>query len=266
MMARRGAGRGGRRNGPASGAGRERQPAGRDPSPPPPAVPFRKSTAREYLEAIIIAVVLALFVRTWVVQAFTIPTGSMEHNLLVGDYLLVNKFVFGPTLSGAEQAVLPKTDVERGDIVVFKYPIDPERDFIKRIIGLPGETLEVRDKRIYIDGLVLDEPYLPEHERSLRPGEEAVGGRDNHGPVLIPDGHYFAMGDNRDDSEDSRFWGPLPAEHVKGKAVVIYWSYDAGPPVVIPQPGFGAAIRRAASGAVGFFARTRWDRMLHQVR
>ena len=265
MMARRGAGRGGRRKEPAPGSGRERVRAGREASALVE-TPFRKSTAREYLEAIIIAVVLALFVRTWVVQAFTIPTGSMEHNLLVGDYLLVNKFVFGPTLAGAEQAVLPKTDVERGDIVVFKFPLDPERDFIKRIIGLPGETLEVRDKRVYIDGVALDEPYLAEHERSLRPGEEAVGGRDNHGPVRIPDGHYFAMGDNRDDSEDSRFWGPLPAEHIKGKAVVIYWSYDAGPPVVIPEPGVGAAVRRAASGAVGFFARTRWDRMLHQVR
>ncbi|MXZ73172.1 MAG: signal peptidase I [Acidobacteria bacterium] len=265
-MAKRSATRGARRKEPAPGAGRERVRAGREASALEGTPPFRKSTAREYLEAIVIAVILALFVRTWVVQAYTIPTGSMEHNLLVGDYILVNKFVFGPTLAGAEQAMLPKTDVERGDIVVFKFPLDPERDFIKRIIGLPGETLEVRDKRVYIDGVALDEPYLPEHERSLRSGEEAVGGRDNHGPVQIPDGHYFAMGDNRDDSEDSRFWGPLPAGHLKGKAVVIYWSYDAGPPVMIPEPGLGAAVRRAASGAVGFFARTRWDRMLHQVR
>lgn len=258
-MAKRSGTRGARRNGPPPGAGREPSAADR-------AMPFRKSTAREYLEAIVIAVILALFVRTWVVQAFTIPTGSMEHNLLVGDYLLVNKFVFGPVLSDTEQAVLPKTDVARGDIVVFKFPLDPERDFIKRIIGLPGETLEVRDKQVYIEGVALDEPYLPEHERRLRPGEQLVGGRDNHGPISIPDGHYFAMGDNRNDSEDSRFWGPLPVDHIKGKATVIYWSYDAGPPVVIPQPGLGAAVRRAASGAVSFFARTRWDRMLHQVR
>ena len=262
-MARRGAARGATRNRPAPGgaglAGRDRPGAGAG-------APFRKSMAREYLEAIVIAVILALFVRTWMVQAFTIPTGSMEHNLLVGDYLLVNKFVFGPALSDAEQSVLPKTEVARGDIVVFKFPLDPKRDFIKRIIGLPGETLEVRDKQVHINGVALDEPYLAEHARRLGPGEEAVNGRDNHGPVTIPDGHYFAMGDNRDDSEDSRFWGPLPVDHIKGKAVVIYWSYDAGPPIVIPEPGLGAAVRRAASGAFSFFSRTRWDRMLHQVR
>ena len=227
---------------------------------------LRKSTAREYFESIVIAVVLALFVRTWVVQAFTIPTGSMEHNLLVGDYLLVNKFVFGPALADAERAVLPKGTVQRGDILVFKFPRDPERDFIKRIIGLPGETFEVRDKTVYIDGAPLDEPYLPEAMTRLAPGATAVAGRDTHGPLTIPAGHYFAMGDNRDDSEDSRFWGPLPHDHIKGKAVVIYWSYDAGVPVVVPEPGIGAAMRRLGSVAVHFFTRTRWARMLHQVR
>lgn len=230
------------------------------------AVPFRKSTAREYFESIVIAVVLALFVRTWAVQAFTIPTGSMEHNLLVGDYLLVNKFVFGPALSDGERVVLPTGAVRRGDIVVFKFPRDPDRDFIKRIIGLPGETLEVRDKRVYIDGAPLDEPYLPQAMTRLAPGAAAVAGRDSHGPLTIPAGHYFAMGDNRDDSEDSRFWGPLPHDHIKGKAVIIYWSYDAGTPVVVPEPGLGAAVRRLGSVAVHFFTRTRWERMFHQVR
>ena len=230
------------------------------------AAPFRKSTAREYFESIVIAVILALFVRTWVVQAFTIPTGSMEHNLLVGDYLLVNKFVFGPALADGERVVLPMGSVRRGDIVVFKFPRDPDRDFIKRIIGLPGETLEVRDKRVYIDGAPLGEPYLPAGATRLAPGAVAVARRDNHGPLTIPAGHYFAMGDNRDDSEDSRFWGPLPYDHIKGKAVIIYWSYDAGVPVVVPEPGLGAAVRRLGSVAVHFFTRTRWERMFHQVR
>ena len=119
---------------------------------------FKKSTLREYFESIVIAVILALFVRTWVVQAFKIPTGSMENNLLIGDHLLVNKFIFGP--AGPGSALLPVGDVRRGDIVVFKYPEDPERDFIKRVIGLPGETLEVREKKVYINGAPIEEPYV----------------------------------------------------------------------------------------------------------
>ena len=119
-----------------------------------------KSTVREYFESIVIAVILALFVRTLVVQAFKIPTGSMENNLLIGDHLLVNKFVFGPTPTGLERALLPVRDIRRGDIVVFKYPEEPERDFIKRVIGLPGETVELRDKKVYVNGQPLDEPYV----------------------------------------------------------------------------------------------------------
>ena len=260
-MARRGARRGAAAD--RAGGGASERTA---PDAVARATTFRKSTAREYLEAIILAVILALFVRTWLFQPFTIPTGSMEHSLLVGDYLLVNKFVHAPALGAAEQAVLPKDDVVRGDIVVFKFPRDPARDFIKRIVGLPGETLEVRGRQVYIDGAPLDEPYLPESARRLRPGERLVDGRDNHGPVVIPAGHYFAMGDNRDDSEDSRFWGALPHDHIKGKALVIYWSYDAGPPAILPPSGLAAAVRRAASGVAGFFTRTRWDRILQQVR
>ena len=118
---------------------------------------FKKSIVREYFESIVIAVILALFVRTWAVQAFKIPTGSMENNLLVGDHLLVNKFIFGPSLTGAERSLLPMRGIRRGDVVVFKYPEEPERDFIKRVIGLPGETVELRDKKVHIDGQPLRE-------------------------------------------------------------------------------------------------------------
>ena len=124
------------------------------------AVSYRKSTAREYFESICVAVILALFVRTFVVQAFKIPTGSMENNLLIGDHLLVNKFVFGQTATGLGRALLPVRDIRRGDILVFKYPEEPERDFIKRVIGLPGDTLELRNKRVYINGTMLNEPYV----------------------------------------------------------------------------------------------------------
>jgi len=232
----------------------------------PVVVSFRKSTFREYFESIVIAVILALFIRTWVVQAFKIPTGSMENALLVGDHLLVNKFVFAPTVVDTEQVVLPNGDVERGDIVVFKFPLDPQRDFIKRVIGLPGERLEVRDKRIYIDDIPLEEPYLPIHMTNLAPGAYSVNGRDNHGPIAIPEGHYFVMGDNRDNSEDSRFWGVLPHDHIKGKAVVVYWSYDAMGPELAIDTGLGATVRRLGSVFLHFFTRTRWERMFQPVR
>src|SRR6187431_3381930 len=120
---------------------------------------FKKSTAREYFESIVIAVILALFIRTFVVQAFKIPSGSMENNLLIGDHLLVNKFVLGPSASGLERALLPIGTIRRGNVVVFKYPEEPERDFIKRVIGLPGETIELRQKQIFVNGKPLDEPY-----------------------------------------------------------------------------------------------------------
>src|SRR5512136_608748 len=136
--------------------------------------PFQKSTIREYLESIVIAVILALFIRTFVVQAFKIPTGSMENNLLIGDHLLVNKFVFGPTVTSLERWLFPVRRLRRGDVVVFKFPEQPERDFIKRLIGLPGETLEVRDRRVYIDGRPINEPYV----HFLEPPEAPSEGRE----------------------------------------------------------------------------------------
>jgi signal peptidase I len=230
---------------------------------------FKKSTLREYFESIVIAVILALFVRTWVVQAFKIPTGSMENNLLIGDHLLVNKFVVAP--AGAERMVLPIGDIRRGDIVVFKYPEDPERDFIKRVIGLPGETLEVRDKRVIIDGKPIDEPYV--HYLQPAAGASEITSfdvRDRYGPVTIPAGHYFVMGDNRDNSQDSRYWGFLPRSYIKGKALIIYWSYDAGPEFVrsaeAGTEGPGESFSRVVSVATHFFTRTRWERMLKQIR
>ena len=228
------------------------------------ATSFKKSTAREYFESIVIAVILALFIRTWTVQAFKIPTGSMEQNLLIGDHLLVNKFVFSPTATDLERLLLPSGPVERGDVVVFKFPEEPERDFIKRVIGLPGEMLEIKSKRIHIDGELLDEPYLADQRPAVALGSIAIDGRDNFGPVAVPAGHYFVMGDNRDNSQDSRFWGPLPHSYLKGRAMVVYWSYDAEPQL-FPEPGLVAAARRLSSVVVHFFTRTRWDRMLRQV-
>ncbi|MGB7219241.1 MAG: signal peptidase I [Vicinamibacterales bacterium] len=192
--------------------------------------PFKKSTVREYFESILVAVILALFIRTFVVQAFKIPTGSMENNLLIGDHLLVNKFIVGPSMSNLERTLLPLGTISRGDIVVFKYPEDPERDFIKRVIGLPGETVELREKRVSVNGKMLDEPYTHFLEAPGDPSgfHEVTSSdvRERYGPVTVPPNQYFVMGDNRDNSQDSRYWGFLPREYIKGKALLIYWSYD----------------------------------------
>jgi len=214
---------------------------------------YRKSTAREYFESICIAVILALFVRTFIVQAFKIPTGSMENNLLIGDHLLVNKFSFAPVRSAAEAALLPIDEISRGDIIVFKYPEEPERDFIKRVIGLPGETLELRNKKVYVNDMPLDEPYVhflfpPDDGESG--GQEALDFdvRKTYGPVTVPAGHYFMMGDNRDNSQDSRYWGFLPREYVKGRALFVYFSLG-------DEPG----------GLARLFTSVRWGRIFHQI-
>jgi signal peptidase I len=228
---------------------------------------FKKSVLREYFESIVIAVILALFVRTWVVQAFKIPTGSMENNLLIGDHLLVNKFVFGPTPLAIGRALLPVRQPRRGDIVVFKYPEEPDRDFIKRIIGLPGETVELRAKKVYINGKPIDEPYVHFLTPPSSDLQEVTSSdvRERFGPVTVPQGHYFVMGDNRDNSQDSRYWGFLPRDYIKGKALVIYWSYESGREDYIDE-GYAASIRRLGSVVVHFFTRTRWERLFHQIR
>jgi signal peptidase I len=248
---------------------RDRAAAARSPIERDEPAPFRKSTLREYFESIVIAVILALFIRTFVVQAFKIPTGSMENNLLIGDHLLVNKFVFGPTESVLERKLLPVGSVHRGDVIVFKYPEEPERDFIKRVIGLPGETLEMREKKMYINGSPLDEPYVhflepPSGDPSMHE-VTAFDLRERYGPVTVPADEYFVMGDNRDNSQDSRYWGFLPRDYIKGKALIIYWSYEAGREDY-QDAGAAATARGLASVFIHFFTRTRWDRMLHQIR
>jgi signal peptidase I len=230
---------------------------------------FKKSTLREYFESIVIAVILALFIRTFIVQAFKIPTGSMEENLLIGDHLLVNKFIFGPSATGLERTLLPVGSIARDDIVVFKYPEEPERDFIKRVIGLPGETVEVREKKVYINGKALAEPYAHFLEPASTPSEfrEVTSSdvRERYGPVTVPPDQYFVMGDNRDNSQDSRYWGFLPRDYIKGKALVIYWSYESGREDYQDE-GPGATLRGIGSVFVHFFTRTRWARMFHLIR
>jgi len=182
----------------------------------------KKSTFREYAEAAAIAVLLALFIRTFVVQAFKIPSGSMEPTLLVGDHILVNKFIYGIKIPFVRTTLIPISEPDRGDVIVFIYPVDKSKDFIKRVIGLPGDTIRIQGTKIFINGKVYEDPhgfYTP-LSRS-----DNLDRSQGFGPVPVPQGSYFVMGDNRDQSYDSRFWGFVPEEAIKGKAFIIYWSW-----------------------------------------
>jgi signal peptidase I len=227
---------------------------------------FKKSVGREYLESIIVAVILALFIRTFAVQAFKIPTGSMKENLLIGDHLLVNKLVYSPSFGSIEDRVMGKRPIQRGDVVVFKFPEDPTRDFIKRVIGLPGETVEIRNKQVFVDGKPLVEPYVHFLEQPLRPDDPEYGLRsdsirDNWGPQAVPAGQLLVLGDNRDNSRDSRFWGFLPKDQVKGRALLVYWSYEARDDEYRPS-GWVEWLKDTFSA----LARTRWNRFFHVIR
>ena len=187
----------------------------------------RKSIVREYAEAIAIAVLLALVIRSLVVQAFTIPSGSMMDTLLVGDYILVNKFLYGPELPLVEWRLPAIRDPRRGDIIVFKYPQDEKRDFIKRIVATPGERVQVRGHQVLVNGRPLQEPYTKFADSGgVRGGEAYCGYAYGCEPTLVPPDSYFVMGDNRDNSQDSRYWGFVKRDKIKGKAFLIYWSWD----------------------------------------
>jgi signal peptidase I len=197
---------------------------------PPVAVARRqKSLVREYAEAIVIAVLLALVIRTLVVQAFTIPSGSMMDTLLVGDYILVNKFLYGPPVPFTDWHLPGLRAPRRGDIIVFKYPQDEKRDFIKRVIAGPGDEVQVKGGTVYVNGQPLVEPYVKPTPSSLPRGEDAgyCGYAYGCEPTLVPADAYFVMGDNRDNSQDSRYWGFVSRAKVKGKAFLIYWSWDS---------------------------------------
>ncbi len=181
----------------------------------------RKSTIQEYVESILIAILLALFIRTFIVQAFKIPSGSMIPTLLVGDHILVNKFIYGPRIPYTPYRLFHFKRPQRGDVVVFLEPTTRNKDFIKRVIGLPGETIQVINRKVYINGVPLDEQRYAYFSSTSYNRE-----LDNFGPLTIPDDSYFMMGDNRENSSDSRVWGPVPFHLIKGKAFLIYWSWD----------------------------------------
>jgi len=184
----------------------------------------KKGILRENIEAILLAIVLALFIRTFIVQAFKIPSGSMEKTLLIGDHILVNKFIYGVKLPFIMTTIIPLKDPKQGDVVVFKFPEDPDKDFIKRVIGVAGDVIEVRDKKVYVNHKPLNHDYGIYTDPYIFPRYRQP--RDNFGPKVVPENSLFVMGDNRDHSYDSRFWGFVNLKAVKGKAFMIYWSWD----------------------------------------
>ena len=184
----------------------------------------KKHIVREYAESILIAALLALVIRTFVVQAFKIPSGSMEDTLAIGDHILVNKFIYGSKIPFTDKRVLKLRDPRRGDVIVFEYPEDPSKDFIKRVVGTPGDEIEEINKQVYVNGKLYVNPHEVHKEPEIIPREQNP--RDSFGPVKVPANSLFVMGDNRDRSYDSRFWGFVTYDKIKGRAFIKYWSWD----------------------------------------
>ena len=250
-------------------------------------ITFKKSTAREYFESLVITVILALFGTTFIVQAFKIPTESMEDNLLVGDHLLVNKFIFGARGSIADR-LLPFKEIRRTNIIVFKYPKDLSKHYVKRVIGLPGDHVKIVDKQVFVNGVALNEPY--KIHKSL-PGSYADPFRDffppkphpgrvyrdidgdlywyedytKDGEIIVPAGQYFAMGDNRDNSADSRYWGFVPRALIVGKGLIIYWSYETDSDEY-RRTEVRDRVQQITDLATNFFTKTRWSRTFKIIR
>ncbi len=185
-----------------------------------------KSSLRENTEAIIIAIIIAMFIRTFIIQAFKIPSGSMLETLQIGDQILVNKFIYGIKIPFTDgKTLIPVKNPQKGDIVVFKYPEDPSKDFIKRVVATGGDTLEIIDKKLYVNSKMVEgETYAVYKTQDIIPGK--FSSRDNLRKIKVPENKLFVMGDNRDNSHDSRFWGFVDLNAVRGKALIIYWSWN----------------------------------------
>ena len=230
------------------------------------------------LQSLLGTVVIAVFVITFIVQAFQIPSGSMENTLLVGDYLLVNKLCYGG--HGIGDYVMPYQKIRRGDIIVFHYPVDPQQHFVKRVIGVPGDRLRLVNKQVWVNGAPLKEPYVRYVDPSINMFRDNFPRTDiaafnmegkwwlemkklvEDGQLIVPEGHYFVLGDNRDDSQDSRFWGFVPRENIIGRPLLIYWSvqnWDSGP------ASFSGKLYHFAYIVTHLFQITRWNRTLRRV-
>jgi signal peptidase I len=243
--------------------------------------PRTVSVGREYFELIAETLIYVFFVNTFLLQSFVIPTGSMEDTLLIGDHLLVNKVAYSNSLSPVGNFLLPQVEVKRGMIVTFKAPPDMEKEYVKRVIGMPGDRLRISDKKVFINGRPLAEIYTVFKSRDYGaefpprnpyewyfqfPFDLRQTQRNTDGSVdyIVPPRHYFCMGDNRDNSFDSRFWGPVPFEYIVGKPWRIYWSYESDTEEYL-TPGLIYKIKDIALTVVHFFTKTRWSRTIKAI-
>jgi signal peptidase I len=224
----------------------------------------RAARVVETAETVLVAAALALTFKGFVFQIYHVPSSSMEDTVLTGDYVLVNKFAYGPH-RGPWNRILPYRDLARGDVVVFRYPPDPNRDFVKRAVALAGDRVELEAKVLRVNGLVQAEPYAVHRDATTYGADapQALLRRDRFGPLAVAPDHFFAMGDNRDESQDSRFWGPAPLAHLEGRAVSVLWSVREATRTF---SGRGAALRRLIDTALNFLSRTRWERTFHAIR
>jgi signal peptidase I len=251
------------------------QPAAAAAAPDPRKVEQARGTIAEWT----ITILLLLFGTTTLVQAFVIPTGSMEDTLLIGDHLLVDKLAYAPP-GPVSKYLLPYSEVRRGDIIVFRYPIDIKQTFVKRVIGVPGDRIRLENKQLYLNGQKMEEPFKyhktdyidsyrdsfpsePTGFRLYEPAMEMLEKNVQNGEVVVPPGMYFAMGDNRDSSLDSRYWGFVPRANIIGKPLIIYWSYDA-PTERLANPSIG--FDHILDLAQNFFTKTRWKRTFMLIR
>ena len=243
----------------------------------PPAV-SEKSTAREYLESLVVTVILALYGTTFLIQAFKIPSSSMEDTLLIGDHLMVNKVSYAPAPSWGR--ILPYIDVKRDQIIVFRYPLDPGTYFVKRVIGIPGDRIHLVEKRVYRNGVPLDEPFVVHKSGRLEDYRDnfptiasgpaypewatQMQGYLQGGDIVVPPDHYFAMGDNRDFSSDSRYWGFVPRENIVGKPLVIYWSFETSSEDY-RKTSLSDYVDKLTDVVFHFPQKTRWKRMFRLI-
>lgn len=250
---------------------------GPDPAPVVPASPAHEPP-RSAIAEWTVTVLLLLFGTTTLIQAFVIPTGSMEDNLLIGDHLLVDKLAFAPS-GPVSRFLLPYTPIKRGDIIVFRYPVDIRQTFVKRVIGIPGDRIRLVNKDVYLNGKPLPEPfrfnkttYIDSYrdnfpsDPNTRVDDRALDMLEHHragGDIVVPPDSYFAMGDNRDSSLDSRYWGFVPRANVIGKPLIVYWSYDAPTERLVNS---GIDLEHFLDLARNFFRKTRWNRTFHLIR
>ena len=226
---------------------------------------------REYFEALLIAGIFLGFTNTFLIKTFYIPSGSMEETLLIGDHLFVNRYLFGSTSSPWEQRLTPLRDVRRGDVVIFRSLESPTTDLVKRCVGLPGDEIQIVDKQLLVNGVAVDDDNYASRTDSGRtfPNRRYIDPlyrvRDNYGPYVVPEDHFFFLGDNRDHSRDSRYWGAVPRHYLKGRALMIYWSFGGDVPDG-QWVSYGHKLKQVLRTGGNFFTKTRWNRSFHLVR